>query len=109
MSQGLTLGHVLRGGLFLSWHGPRLACGRFPELEAVALGIDCPPEAAEVVLLDPPVDLDTSRTQLGEYCVEVAYREVDHELFLGRPVVRVLRERSPMCVARLREDRVPPF
>jgi len=38
-----------------------LVLDRLPELEAVALRIDCPLEAAELDLLEPLVDLDPAR------------------------------------------------
>src|SRR3990172_3945323 len=77
-----------------------------PELEAVALGIGRPAEAAELMVLDPLVDLDTRGPKLGEHRVEVGDGEVDHRLLLTRPVVRVLGERDPVRVPALREDDV---
>ena len=70
---------VFRGNLD-STHRPDLphglsllaALGRLPELEAVALRIDGPGEAAVLGLLDAFVDLDAGGAQLLEQGIEIA-------------------------------------
>jgi hypothetical protein len=78
-----------------------------PELEAVALRIHGPAEAAELHLLDVVIDLDTGVAQLREHGVEVTHREVDDRLLAPRPVVGVLGERRPdVVVVRVLEHNV---
>ena len=58
---------------------------RLPELEAIALRVDRPAEAADAVqVLDLLVDLDAGVAKLGEHRVEVRDGEVHHPL-LCRP------------------------
>jgi len=68
---------------------------RLPELEAVSLRIGGPAEAAEFLLRDLLVDLDTGVAQLSEHRIEVVDAEVDHHLLLERPVAGVAREERP--------------
>ncbi len=64
------------------------ALGGLPELDAVALGIGDPAEAADAFhLLDVVDDIGALVAELGEHGVEVADPEVEHGLLRSRPEV----------------------
>src|SRR4029077_20489963 len=60
--------------------------GRLRELEAVALRIRAPAEAA-VLVLAGPLDLDARGAQLSQHRVEIADAVVHHRLPISRPEV----------------------
>jgi hypothetical protein len=69
---------------------------RFPQFDAIALGIHDSAKATVFFLLDAIVDLDAFLPQQSEKAVQVGHAAIEHVRFLtGLEVPRVLLERFP--------------